>query len=135
VWCRVPRPRLLPDYHLLIRIVKLDSKLAREDRFWWGSDPAIKADGFLGERWLSPFGNQQHLSVEDFRDVGVVEGGSISILRCGRRRVRMSKRVGRIRLVAKLGEINGIAVLGLVGGSLEKEGLRWLAPITKYLRL
>jgi hypothetical protein len=47
----------------------------------------------------------------------------------------MSKRVGRIRLVAKLGEINGIAVLGLVGGSLEKEGLRWLAPITKYLRL
>src|SRR6266511_414239 len=101
---RIPRSRLLPGHNLLIRVVKLEGEFAGEDWLWRRRDPTIKADRFLRQCWLGPFWNQEHFSVKNLRNVGVVESRGISILRRGGGWVGMTKGISRVRLRTVLRE-------------------------------
>lgn len=125
-----PFGRLLPDYHLRVRVVQLDGELGGVYWLRRRRDAAIPANLLLRQRGLRPAGLRKHFAIEDVRAVRVEQCYGICVLRIVGVGVDVVEGILRIGVGAVLGEVVGFVVLELVGRRLEEEGYCMLAALS-----
>lgn len=98
------------DHDLLVRVVEVDRELGREDGLWGRSSASVGTNRISRQTGLCPFRDHSDFAVYNVGHVGVVEGDTIAVSRCGQVGVQVAQVIRGLRLVSMLTVVYGTLV-------------------------